>query len=87
MLCKSICQLQQQHKDKIYKAGSYQTSCSMKKKSQIVKLVGDKCIIECNVNNVSIPVLMDTGAQVSIIEEKMLQEQFPDVKIRSVSEL
>ena len=30
---------------------------------------------------------MDTGAQVSIIEEKMLQEQFPDVKIRSVSEL
>ena len=33
------------------------------------------------------PVLMDTGAQASIIEKKVLQERFLDNKIKPVEDL
>ena len=75
-LCQSIIQLKQQHKNEVFNKGSYQNSCSMKDKPKVTKLVEEKCMLQCRLNDIVIPVLMDAGAQVSIIEKRVLEERF-----------
>ena len=86
-LCQSIIQLKQQHKNEVFNKGSYQNSCLMKDKPKVAKLVAEKCMFQCRLNDIVIPVLMDTGAQVSIIEKRVLEERFPDNKIKPVENL
>ena len=59
----------------------------MKDKPKVAKLVGEKCLFQCRLNDVVMPVLMDTGVQVSIIEKKVLEERFPDNKIKPAEDL
>ena len=40
---------------------------------KLSKLVGRKCLIKCKMNDVELPVLFDTGAQVSINSSKQLK--------------
>ena len=44
-------------------------------------------MLQCRSNDIVMPVLMDTGVQVSIIEKRVLEERFPDNKIKSVEGL
>ena len=59
----------------------------MKDKPKVAKLVGEKCMLQCRLNNIVMPVLLDTGAQVSIFEKRVLEERFPDNKIKPVEDL
>lgn len=52
-------------------------------KDKIVKLVGEECLIECKLDNVSILCLWDTGAQVSIIPSKFVKSN----NVRDLSEI
>ena len=70
VLCTPISNLMKHNKDNIFSNKSYETNCSMKDKPKVAKLVGDKCFLQCVINNTNIPVLMDKGAQVSIIEQE-----------------
>ena len=87
VLCQSITQLKQKHKNKVFKKGSYQTACSMKDKPKVANSVGEKCMLQCRLNDIVMPVLMDTGVQVCIIEKRVLGERFPDNKIKLVEDL
>ena len=87
VLCQSIIQLKQQHKNEVFNKGSYQTVCSMKDKPKVAKLVGEKCMLQCWLNDIVMPVLMDTGAQVFIIEKRFLEKRLPDNKIKPVEDL
>ena len=87
MLRQPIIQLKQQHKNEVFNRGSYQTACSMNDKPKGAKLAGQKCMLYCRLNDNVMPLLMDTGAQVSIIEKKVLQERFLDNKIKPVEDL
>ena len=71
VLCQSIIQLKQRHKNEVFNKGSYQTACSVKDKPKVAKLVGEKCMLQCRLADIVMPVLMDTGAQVSIIEKRV----------------
>ena len=71
VLCQSIIQLKQRHKNEVFNKGSYQTDCSVKDKPKVAKLVGEKCMLQCRLADIVMPVLMDTGAQVSIIEKRV----------------
>ena len=86
-MCQSIIQLKQQHKNELFNKNSYQTACSMKDKPEVAKLVGEKSMLQCRSKGIVMPVLMDTGVQVSIIEKRVLEERFPDNKIKSVEDL
>ena len=59
----------------------------MKDKPKVAKLVGKKCMLQCRLNDIVMPVLMDTGAQVSIIEKIVLEERFLDNKVKLVDDL
>lgn len=54
----------------------------MKDKPKVAKLVGRKCMLQCRLNNIVMLVLLDTGAQVSIFEKRVLEERFRDNKIK-----
>ena len=44
-------------------------------------------MLQCRLNDAMILVLVDTGAQVSIIGKRVLKEKFPDINIKSIDDL
>ena len=73
--------------DKNVKPSTFVTHLTPKQSSQIAKLVGKRCTINCKLDGISIEALWDTGAQVSIISEQFLRRHFPSAKLRNISEL
>ena len=59
----------------------------MKDEPKVAKLVGEKCMLMSRLNDIVIPVLIDKGAQVSTIEKRVLEERFPDNKMKPVEDL
>ena len=55
--------------------------------STVAKLVREKCHVRCELNGMETNVLRDTGAQVSIIPERVIREKFPNLQIKHISEL
>ena len=55
--------------------------------SSIVKLVGNRCTINCFLNERPFEALWDTGAQVSIVSRDFMKRNFPHVNLRSISDL
>ena len=55
--------------------------------AKLVKLVGEKCEIRCKIENKVTQSLWDTGAQVSVVSQKWLDEEVPEAKLRDVKEL
>eukprot|EP00795_Rhopilema_esculentum_P016100 gene16100-biopygen5442 len=54
---------------------------------KLSKLVGRKCLIKCSMNGIELPVLFDTGAQVSIVSSKELRKHFPQSEIKDIADL
>lgn len=61
--------------------------CPPRTKTKVVKLVGQQCVVSCLLNDISVEVLWDTGAQVSLVHSNWLSKFFPGLKLRSVNEL
>ena len=68
-----------QKKNNLSTDRSYGTKCSTKGKPKIVKLVGNKFILQCETSNNNI--FMNTGAQVPIIEQEFLHKKLPSITI------
>ena len=86
-LCKTIHTLHENKIRKVYNTGSYNTNLSVKRSTEIAKLVGEKCIATCKLNQQPADVLLDTGAQVSIINKAYLQNKFPNLLIQHMKEI
>ena len=71
----------------MFKRGSYTVNLSRKQKHKVTRLIGEKCLIKVLLNNKLSPVLLDTGAQVSVISDKYLRNNFPHVDEYPVNEL
>ncbi|PIK62860.1 hypothetical protein BSL78_00194 [Apostichopus japonicus] len=54
---------------------------------ELTKLVGRRCLIECNLNTVRETVLWDTGSQVSIINEDWWKRNLAKTPLRGLGEL
>ena len=67
--------------------GMFVSHLPPKKHAKIAKLVGWKCSIKSLVNDVDIVALWDTGAQVSILPEHILSDNFPDLKLQDIGKL
>ena len=84
-LCQPISDLQQQHRDKILKAGTYSTTLTVNEKRAVASLVGKRCLLNCYLNDQPPTLLLDSGTQVFIINIEEFTKNFPDVKIQHVS--
>ena len=65
----------------------YTTNLTPKEKTKIAKLIGRKCTMFCKLNGVERQVLLDTGAQVSIMSEKDLKSRFGGTEVHRIEEL
>ena len=54
---------------------------------KLVRLVGEKCEVNCSLNGLATKGLWDTGAMVSVVSKKWLRRHFPQLEPREVSEL
>lgn len=54
---------------------------------KVARLVGRKCKIECYINSYKMDCLIDTGAQVSILDPQWVKTYLPDHKLCPVAEL
>ena len=48
-------------------------------------LIGDKCLIQCSLNQREASILLDIGAQVSIISEDYVQQNHANAEIKQIS--
>ena len=53
----------------------------------MLRLVGDKCTVNCLLGGVSTEALLDTRAQVSLISKKCVNQNLPVIDIRQINEL
>ena len=51
---------------------------------KVAKLVGKRCTVFCKMNGKTVEVLWDTGAQVSITSKDWLENNFPDLQVKSI---
>jgi hypothetical protein len=55
--------------------------------ASLVKLVGEKCVVNLNLNGVSQEVLWDTGAKVCLVDEVWVKSHCPTGDLRGLKEL
>ena len=55
--------------------------------SKVVDLGGKRCMVHCQLNGQKEHSLWDTGAQVSLISKKWLDEHLPDLPLRNIESL
>ena len=65
----------------------FSSHLTLKQQAKIVNLVGQRCMVNCQLNSKATKVLWDTGAQVSMLSKEFLQGTFPDTQVRDISEL
>ena len=68
-------------------AGFYTSHLTPKEDERVVKLIGGRCLLKCDLENVDTKLLYDTGAQVSILSKPWLKENQINVSFRNISEL
>ena len=82
-----VATLNDQHKGKIYESGSYSINLSPKEKNQNAELIGDKFFMHCSLNKWVVSTLLDTGAQVLIISDNYMQQNYPNAEINHISHI
>lgn len=54
---------------------------------RVAKLIGGRCMLSCHLNGVSVQMLLDSGAQVSMVGKSWLEQTLPNVKIQPLNSL
>ncbi|XP_063049996.1 uncharacterized protein LOC134444699, partial [Engraulis encrasicolus] len=60
---------------------------SPRHQSQLLRLIGKKCMVSCYFNGVKTEALWDTGSQVCLINEAWRKKNIPKVRVRDTVEL
>ncbi|KAL2089169.1 hypothetical protein ACEWY4_016068 [Coilia grayii] len=59
----------------------------LKEKSRLLRLIGEKCMVNCYIQGVKTQALWDTGSQVCLISEAWRKKYIPKVRVRDTEEL
>lgn len=59
----------------------------MTKNEQAARLVGKKALTQCYLNGLAVGALLDTGAQVSMIDREWKDKYLPDIDIKPLTEI
>ena len=89
MWCHWICELEKVETDKKMKSEINMVDAEKlpyKMKLQLVRLVGERPLVNIHLNNQKIQGLWDTGAQISLMNNDFLKENFPDVEVHSIND-
>ena len=85
--CSAIASLEKLEKEKLYRNFSVrQCQVDFRTKKKLVRLVGEKPVLSCNLGAKKTKVLWDTGSMVSLVDRKWLALNFPHAEILSVAD-
>ena len=68
-------------------AGTCSSVLSVKDEAKVTSLVSESCLIDCQLNGQVTSLLLDTGAQVSIIDMEDLKNYQSNTVVRSLQEI
>ena len=85
-MCQAISQLRNSE-SREFKGPACVSHLTPTEHAKVIDPFGKKCMAKCLLNDCEIDMLWDTGAQVSIIPVKSLQEHLESIAIRPLSEL
>ena len=83
-LCEAIQDLQVIENQK--KVFSVRETGQVKVQNRLIRLIGEKPLLNCSLNGVTCEALWDTGSMVSLVNIDWVKENVPDELIQSVSE-
>ena len=72
---------------KCKKACNIDTNLSPRNQSKLLRLIGEQCKVTCQLNDVQVEALWDTGAQVSMVDRKWLDRNIANYEICDMSEI
>ena len=84
--CGAIKQLRISEENTLRNARRFNNT-TVKEENQIAAVIGDKCEVECALNGIETKVLLDTGAQVSIISINQMKTAFSRSAIQPLDKL
>ena len=93
ILCQIICELSGAGNQSASGLGDasdpafFSSHITAKQRGKIARLVGNKCKVKCSLDQEEFEVLWDTGAQVSLISQEMLDERLPCLEVKNISDL
>ena len=86
-LCEAISILERQGRQKLANIGTFVSHIDPQKHDKLIRLVGNRCLLDCKIDGQKTQPLFDSGAQVSILPRWWLSQYEPHLKVRNVSEL
>ena len=87
VLCNAISHLESEKVRKCKEACSFDTNLSPRNRSKLLRLIGEQCKVTCQLNDVQVEALWDTGAQVSMVDRKWLDKNISSYEICDMSEI
>lgn len=63
------------------------THCQPLTERRLAQLIGKRCMVSCAINGVPIKMLLDSGAQVTMVGRTWMEEALPNVKIQPLDAL
>ena len=85
--CGAINQLEELEKSKLYGSQSVrEIQLDFKNRLKIAKLVGQKPMLRCQLNEKWVDALWDTGSMITLVDRIWLQENFADEEVIPVEE-
>ena len=86
-ICTSIAELQRYETDKIYKNKTVrQNLMDTKTKLKMVKMIGEKPKLLCNLGGVESKMLLDTGSGVTMVDRQWVSNNCPEAEVKPVEE-
>ena len=83
--CSSIKELEKLEKSKLYGDKSVrQSQLDSRREAKMIKLVGERPMVKCNLDGKDFEVLWDTGSMVSLVSRSWVQDNFPEKKMYTV---
>ena len=87
VLCNTISDLARERDEKIDEMCSFISHVTPKVRRKLVELVGERCLINCMLQNQEVEGLWDTGAQVSLVCQQWLSSLNDPPEIKSLESL
>ena len=79
--------MERQGRQKLANIGTFVSHIDPQKHDKLIRLVGNRCLLDGKINGQQTQPLFDSGAQVSILPSWWLSQYEPHLKIRNVSKL
>ena len=86
-ICDAVFLLSNKQEKKVLKRGQYQANLTPTEQKTLIGLIGKQNVVKLYTNDKPVDILWDTGANISIISTKYVNDLFPNVVIKNLHDI